>query len=210
MSKLNLVRNGFTRRADEDFYDDGSWFRAYEYEGKIVTVCKYENTYFVHVRTWDHGHQFTDSDWYATPESRLADEFNGVPVVDVEKLKANIRTINAKMDELEAQVTNQSIDTSRAVSALDVEIDMARTALNTFKSQYNWFEAQPCELKHYVEYAHRLEDKISNAEVLRKALAEDILDLKAKRTYMQGLDRNGYIQFSKDDFYITELVEALA
>lgn len=211
MAKLNLVRNGFTRRADKDFYDDGSWFRAYEYAGLIVTVCKYEDDYFVHIRTWDiTDRQFTNEDWNKTAESRLADEFNGVPVVDVEKLKANCEAIAKKMNELDARVATQSIDMSEVMVALEEEIDKAEKLLGNFKAHYNWFYADPRQLKDLVENAHRFNDQIAEAKNLITDLNNDALDLKTMRYYIQRLERCGYVYLPEEGYYASKLREALA
>ncbi len=100
--RLNLVSNGFTRRPDLDFSDDGTRFVAYDYNGLPITYCKYIGNYYLQIRVDYLKNSFNYKDWMNTEEYKLAHEFNGVSEVNVDKLIENCIRIKAKVAELNA------------------------------------------------------------------------------------------------------------
>lgn len=103
LSKVN-IRNidGFERREDLDFTDDGSKFKGYSYKGMPITTIRYKDETYLSVRVDYLWNKFDYKTWMQTEEYKLCDEFNGVSEVDIDKLVENLEKIIAKVNELNA------------------------------------------------------------------------------------------------------------
>lgn len=207
--RLSLVANGFVRREDLDFSDDGSYFRGYEYDGMPVTYCKYQDEYFICVRYDYLENSFTYEDWKNTEEYKLADEFNGVTEVDVDKLIENCIKVKAKVNELNAQVENEVIDATPLIRSLSREIIATWQKVENFKKNYMWWNASEYELTSSRKYILRIEEEIKDAKKLIHQMKNNELSTIRLRDYDQFFKRYGYVKFSKDNFYLRELEERL-
>lgn len=97
LTKANAGKYGFEVRPDLDFEDDGAHFRGFSYKGLPLTQCRYAGDVYLAIRPdYALGRLYEYKEWRCTEEHRLADEFNGVPEVDVEKLIANCEAVLAK------------------------------------------------------------------------------------------------------------------
>lgn len=103
LSKVN-IRNidGFERREDLDFTDDGNKFKGYSYKGMPITTIRCKGETCLSVRVDYLRNKFDYKTWMRTEEYKLCDEFNGVSEVDIDKLVENLEKIIAKVNELNA------------------------------------------------------------------------------------------------------------
>lgn len=103
LSKVN-IRNidGFERREDLDFTDDGNKFKGYSYKGMPITTIRCKGETCLSVRVDYLRNKFDYKTWMQTEEYKLCNEFNGVPEIDIDKLVENLEKIIAKVNELNA------------------------------------------------------------------------------------------------------------
>lgn len=103
LSKVN-IRNidGFERREDLDFTDDGNKFKGYSYKGMPITTIRHKDATYLSVRVDYLWNKFDYKTWMQTEEYKLCNEFNGVYEIDIDKLVENLEKIIAKVNELNA------------------------------------------------------------------------------------------------------------
>lgn len=210
MKRINLVGNGFVRREDLDFRDDGTKFYGYEYAGMPITYAKDSNYYYICVRVDYLKNDFTYTDWMETEEYRLGEEFNGVGEVDEKKLAENCVKIRAKVDALNEEVRNEKIDVTPIVEEIYKEVAMAEEVIAEFKANYKWWEANEWALKSMKDY---LADAIRRNERARRR-AEDyeanLVSVSQTRYDLRMLNKYGYVFFNEGDFYMNEMRKAMA
>lgn len=87
MMKKLVFPKAFVRHPEKDFSDDGTRFRVYYYKDKLPLSVTNSERYgaFVSVRLDYLGIPFA----VCRDDYKIADEFNGVSIVDMEKLIAN-------------------------------------------------------------------------------------------------------------------------
>lgn len=112
MKKVNLINNGFIRREDLDFTDDGARFQGYEYNGVPLTKTTYKGEYFISISISNMNNLFTYSDYADKEWYSLCDKYNGVTEVDIEDLKKCIKIIKEGVEALNKQVAEEVIDYS--------------------------------------------------------------------------------------------------
>ena len=159
MKKLNLLGNGFIRREDLDFTDDGARFTAYEYNGLVITKTTYRGEYFISIRidyltdvnfVYD---DYKDKEWY-----KLCDKFNGVYEINIDELRATITLIKAHIECLKEEVENDPIDGALMENRLLQE----EKELVNFKNEYKMID-----VTKYSEY------EIRNLKFVEKVHIED-------------------------------------
>lgn len=166
----NLLKNGFIRREDLDFTDDGSRFTAYEYNGLVITKCTYRGEYYISVRVdYLRGKNFIWEDYHNKEWYKLCDEFNGVSEVDVDKLKANMDIIKKGVEELEEEVAKDPIDTE----AITKQLEKERLSLQTFLDNHKIVDITKFDsytLRRLVDYFESLKNKLEtiNTEIENK------------------------------------------
>ncbi len=205
--RLDLVSHGFVRRKDLDFTDDGATFRGYTYGDLEITVCKDEK-YYVSVRDFRNNSPFTYDDWRETEECKLADEFNGVEDVNVEKLIENCIKISAKIKELSAKVEGETIDTEPLKESLKKEIAFAEECVENFKQNYKWYEVtSKYRLTSASEDLHRVIKMITSS----KKLLEDMDNRSTRqlRDLSQQFTKYGYVRIKEDDYWLRSLKDHL-
>lgn len=207
--RISWKANGFIRREDLDFRDDGSYFKGYEYAGMPITCCTYEGEYYISIRVDYLANEFTWEDWRNTEEYKLEDEFNGTNEVDVEKLKANCVLIAKKVAELNEQVKNEVIDVMPIVRKLDEEIEMAEEVIEDFKKNFKWYECDKYELENKVGYFKSAEKDLNRVKEYQRDLLNGNISALQIREINQRLERSGYVKIHYNDYYLKKLERAL-
>ena len=207
LSVANIRKfEGFVRREDLDFVDDGNYFRGFSYKGMPITTLRADNTTYLCVRVDYLENEFTYKEWMQTEEHRLCDKFNGVSEFDIDELVENIETILAKVAEMNEVAINEEIDMTEAKVALANEIEYAEQVVENFKNNFKWYDAEPYELKTLIDYLKSEKQKIERAKVMDF----DAMSKKQKREVAERLTNYGYVVIKKDDFYLREMSNAIA
>lgn len=200
---VNLLKNGFIRREDLDFTDDGARFTAYEYNGIVVTKTTYNGEYFISIRVdYLKGFNFiyddySNKDWY-----KLCDEFNGVREVDVEKLKENINIIKKGVDELEEEIKKDPINIELIEESLNRELKEVCDFINEYKD-VDIMKFSTYEISNLKRYFNSLDD--CRCSIMNKLSAQNYT-----RYDYKTVQKNGYLRFKKEkSFYCTEIEKLL-
>lgn len=206
LSVANIRKyEGFERREDLDFADDGNYFRGFSYKGMPITTLRTDNTTYLCIRPDYLETKFTYKDWMKTEEWKLCDEFNGVSEFVMESLIENLEKVIAKVNEMNAAAEAEVIDVTEVVHALFTEVEMATEVVNNFKANCKWYDMPSHKLATLVRYMKSMETIIANVN----AIKVDELDNKQKKEMVQRLNEYGYVRIRKDDFYLTELTNAI-
>ena len=197
LTATNGKAYGIERAKQHDFRDDGSSFRGYEYKGIPLTQCVYEGTTYLSIRVDYLKNNFTSKDWIETEEWKLEDEFNGVGMVDLDKLVENLERIIAKRDEMNrnATVDKQELEAARQKAQQEIE-DIEKRLEAVKNSSKGWWELSEYELKSAKDYMKSL---VRNIENRKKEVAE---------IYNETVRRQRYFIQTKSGlgtFYIEQL-----
>lgn len=207
LSVANIRKfEGFVRREDLDFADDGNYFRGFSYKGMPITTLRADNTTYLCIRVDYLKNEFTYKEWMQTEEWKLCDKFNGVSEFDMEDLIETIEKIIAKVAEMNEVAMNEEIDMTEAKVALANEIEYAEQVVESFKNNFKWYDAEPYKLKTLVGYLKSEEQEIERA----KAMDLDTMPKKQKREIAERLANYGYVVIKKDSFYLREMSNAIA
>jgi len=209
LSKNTVKANiGFNLREDLNFSDDGNYFRGFDYKGMPITTLRADGITYLSVRVDYLNNQFTFEDWSNTEEYMLADEFNGVEEIDLDKLIENCERIIAKVAELNKKAEEEEVDMEPVVEMLKDEKEQIETLLENAK-QIKWWELEGYSLKSIqraykglLDYAKRIDRKISGIE-------NHTMTVKEARQMAQGANKYGYIEYRKDNYWARELREAM-
>lgn len=206
LSKANIKHyEGFERREDLDFTDDGNYFRCFSYKGLPITTLRTDNTTYLCIRPDYLETKFTFKSWMQTKEYILCDEFNGVSEFDMDKLVENLEKVIAKVNEMNDAAEAEVIDMTEVVDALFNEVMMAENIVNNFKVNFKWYEAPSYELANLVKYMKSVESDIASV----KAIKVSELTNKQKKEMVQRLNDYGFVRIREDGFYLKELVNAM-
>ena len=207
LSKV-IVRNyeGFNRREDLDFRDDGIQFKGFDYKGLPITTVrsKIDNCVYLSIRVdYLNNNEFTFQDWAETEEYDLAGEFNGVNEFDIDKLIENCERIIAKVNELNEKARNEVIDTTEVEEAISKEAKIIGEFIEYVKYNLKWWNITDYDFYLAKDFMKRLVEK---KEMM---LSKDIqqMDNRRKKELVYNLEENGYVYANEDDFYIRKLKE---
>lgn len=206
LSVANIRKyEGFERREDLDFSDDGNYFRGFSYKGMPITTLRTDDVTYLCIRPDYLENKFTYKDWMKTAECGLCDDFNGVPQFDMDVLVENLEKVIAKVEEMNAAAEAEVIDMTEVVDALFNEVVMAENIVNNFKANFKWYDAPSHKLTRLVRYMKSVEEEIARVN----AIKVNELTNKQKKEMVQRLSEYGYVKIRKDSFYLNELVEAI-
>ena len=206
LSKANIKHyEGFERREDLDFSDDGNFFRGFSYKGMPITTLRTGDTTYLCIRPDYLETKFTFKSWMQTKEYILCDEFNGVSEFDMDKLVENLEKVIAKVNEMNEAAEAEVIDMTEVIDAMLNEVMMAENIINNFKANFKWYEASSYELANLVKYMKSVETEVARMN----AIKVNELSNKQKKEMVQRLNEYGFVRISKSDFYLTKLVEAM-
>ena len=206
LSKANIRKyEGFERREDLDFEDDGNYFRGFSYKGMPITTLRSDNITYLCVRVDYLENEFTYKEWMQTKEHGLCDKFNGVTEFDIDELIENIETIAVKVAEMNEAAMNDEIDTTDAEIALANEIANAEQVVENFKANFKWYDASTYQLRTLMAYMKNQVAEIERAKVMN--IAE--MSKKEKRQIAERFTNYGYVSIRKDSFYLVELTKAI-
>ena len=207
LSKANIRKyEGFERREDLDFEDDGNYFRGFSYKGMPITTLRSDDVTYLCVRVDYLENEFTYKEWMQTEEFRLCDVFNGVSEFDIDELIENIETIAVKVAEMNEAAMNEEIDTTIAEAALANEIANAEQVVENFKANFKWYDATEYNLKKLLACMKNQVKEIERA----KTLDINALTKKEKREIVERFNNYGYVRIANDGYYLRELREAIA
>ncbi len=209
LSVANIKKiEGFVRREDLDFSDDGNRFRGFEYKGMPITTLRSHDETYLSIRVdYLENKSFTHNEWYKTEEYKLCDEFNGVGEFDLDKLIENLEKVIAKVNELNEKANNEEINIDEVKKAAKNEIEMAKKVIDDFTNNFKWFlpsvnTYKISSLKNYMTSLLGRIDKLENTDF-------DNLPIRRKKEYVERLNTYGYVEIAETNFYIEELKEAI-
>lgn len=207
LSKANIRKyEGFERREDLDFEDDGNYFRGFSYKGMPITTLRSDDVTYLCVRVDYLENEFTYKEWMQTEEFKLCDVFNGVSEFDIDELIENIETIAVKVAEMNEAAMNEEIDTTAAEAALANEIANAEQVVENFKANFKWYDATEYNLKKLLACMKNQVKEIERA----KTLDINTLTKKEKREIVERLNNYGHVRIANDGYYLREMKDAIA
>lgn len=207
LSVANIRKyEGFVRREDLDFADDGNYFRGFSYKGMPITTLRSDNVTYLCVRVDYLENEFTYKEWMQTEEFKLCDAFNGVSEFDIDELIENIEAIMAKVAEMNEAAMNEEIDTTEAEVALVNEIANAEQVVEEFKANFKWYDASTYQLRTLMAYMKNQVQEIERAKAMN--IAE--MSKKEKREIVERFNNYGYVRIANDGFYLREMRNAIA
>lgn len=154
----NIVKqnSNFHIREDLNFSDDGNRFRGFDYKGMPITTLRADDTTYLCIRVDYLETSFTYNEWMETEEYRLADEFNGVAEIDLDKLIDNCEKIIAKVAEMNAKAEEEEIDMTEVKARYELFCIKAEAAILEAKS-VKWWDMPEWKLNEIKSYMKRLE-----------------------------------------------------
>lgn len=202
--------DGFERREDLDFTDDGNRFRGFSYKGMPITILRSDNTTYLSIRVdyLDDVNDFTYNEWMETEEWRLCHKYNGVAEFDMDELIEALERIIAKVKEMNKKARNEVVEKKDIVKLevrLNEEIGMAESVINLAKRNFKWYEASDCEMKQMMRYFNNVTRNIENA----KSLHFRKMDVKEFKIWKERLEKHGYLKFKEDDYFLVEIEKML-
>lgn len=196
---------GMVRREDLDFSDDGNRFRGFSYKGMPITTLRRNDETYLAIRVDYLENEFTSKEWMNTEEYRLADEFNGVFEICLDKLIENLEKIITKVAQMNEEAKAEEIDTTKVEARLVEEIEYAKSVVEEFKKNFKWYEADFYKVKCLIDYLKSEEREIEFAE----SIDFNSMSGKEKRIHVERLNEYGYVKIRKDGFYIKEMLKAM-
>lgn len=196
---------GFERREDLDFSDDGNRFRGFSYKGLPITILRSDDITYLSIRV-DYLHEeFTYKEWMNTEEWKLCEKFNGVSEFDIEELIKNMEIIIAKISEMNARARGEVIDTADMEIALGNEIKMAEEIVESFKKNFKWYDCSSYKLNSLINIMKQFEKKIEAAKCVDFSLMSNV----QKRECRERFENYGYIEISENSYALNMLVKAI-
>lgn len=196
LSVANIRKyEGFERREDLDFSDDGNYFRGFAYKGMPITTLRSGDTTYLSIRVDYLENEFTHKEWMQTEEYSLTDKFNGVSEFDMDELVETVEKIIAKVSEMNEAAKNEIVNVAEIKTALTVEIEYAEQVVENFKKNFKWYEASEYKLKSLVKYLKSEEQEIANAKNLLSQM--DVLERRVQKRYAESLKSYGYVKIRK-------------
>lgn len=152
LSKTIVSKNpNFHVREDLNFSDDGNRFRGFDYKGMPITTLRADNETYLSIRVDYLHNNFTYNEWRGTEEWKLADEFNGVSEIDLDKLIDNLEKVIAKVDVMNKAAETESIDMTDVKEKAASQVKKIDAAINKAKS-IDWWKMQDYELRQIKDY----------------------------------------------------------
>ena len=203
LSKVNIgCYNGFERREDLDFADDGNHFKGFSYKGMPITTLRSNGTTYLSVRVdYLKGSMFTYKDWMKTDEFRLCNIFNGVESFDMDELVANLEKIIAKVNEMNAAAENEVLDATSIEKAVAKEIGNAQAVVDGFKASFKWYDADSHTMSVLLKYMRSVEKDIKHYSEINI----NDFSFKKKKEMLERLNEYGYVFISPKSFFLREL-----
>ena len=197
----------FNVREDLNFNDDGNRFKGFDYKGLPITTLRSDGLTYLCIRVDYLSNEFTYEDWSKTEEYRLADEFNGVPEIDFERLVENCERIIAKVDELNRKVASEELDMTAVCDRLKEEKYFLMEAAETAKVSIRWWELDSYRLDRVRDAMKGVEREIQRITKLMKELDKGELATGEKRRYFQRMEQYGYVVSKSDSYWVEVLRE---
>lgn len=152
LSKTIVSKNpNFHVREDLNFSDDGNRFRGFDYKGMPITTLRADNETYLSIRVDYLHNNFTYNEWMGTEEWKLADEFNGVSEIDLDKLIDNLEKVIAKVNAMNKAAETESIDMTDVKEKAASQVKKIDAAINKAKS-IDWWKMQDYELRQIKDY----------------------------------------------------------
>lgn len=202
--------DGFERREDLDFADDGNRFRGFSYKGMPITTLRSnsDNTTYLSIRVDYLENEFTYNEWIETEEYALCHKYNGVAGFDMDELIEDLEKVIAKVKEMNKKARNEVIEMKDIVKLevrLNEEIGMAESVINLAKRNFKWYEASEFEMKQMMEYFNIVNKNIESAKSLHFRKMEN----KDFRFWKERLEKYGYLKLKEDNYFLVEMEKML-
>lgn len=196
---------GFERREDLDFSDDGNRFRGFSYKGMPITTLRSHDETYLSIRVDYLNNEFTYREWMKTEEHSLCEEFNGVYEIDLDKLIENLEKIIAKVAEMNKKAASEVIDTSELEAKLASEVEYAESIVEDMKKNFKWYEVNAYVVKSMAEFVGAVSSKIEKI----KNYDFGTMDVRTKRALVERFRDYGFVEFKENDFYLNEMKKYL-
>lgn len=199
-----LTIRGWKRREDLDFRDDGTKFKAFEYEnGLIATYTKADGEYYLSLRL-DYLDGLVYEEYSKLEHYILADEFNGVMEIDADKVCENAKILMEEYNSKVAEVDKHEVDMERLVNAAEEELTLVYRVLAESNIGIDDLEGfAEYELRRLRDYRKTIKSQV---ESLLSRLEAAEYTKKELRNLEYRLDKCGYLTISeKDSYYIKEI-----
>lgn len=195
------ANSNFHLREDLNFSDDGNYFRGFDYKGLPITTLRSGNETYCHVRVDYMKNKFAYREWMKTPEYKLADEFNGVSEIDLDKLIDNCEKILAKVAEMNERAENEVLDMTFVLARLEEEYDMVEKFIEEAKTSVKWWTLEPYQLKSLKEsFDWEIKD-LNRISDLIVAIETKTLEKERERYYYAFFNDCGYVVKKDMDGY---------
>ena len=201
MAKMIKNLSVYTTRANENFHlredlnfsDDGNYFRGFDYKGLPITTLRTGNDTYCSVRVDYLDNKFAYREWMNTEEYRLADEFNGVSEIDLDKLVENCERILAKVAEMNEKAENEVLDMTKVVERLEKEHDMVSAFIEEAKTSVKWWTLEPYKLKSLKEYFDYIVRDLDKITELWEGIETGTIEIKKQRHEYAFFNQYGYV-----------------
>ena len=200
------ANSNFHLREDLNFSDDGNYFRGFDYKGLPITTLRTGNDTYCSVRVDYLDNKFAYREWMNTEEYRLADEFNGVSEIDLDKLVENCEKILAKVAELNEKAENEVLDMTKVIERLKEEHEMVSTFIEEAKASVKWWTLEPYQLKSLKESFDWIVRDLDRITDLWKEAETGTMDSKQQRRIYAFFNEYGYVKVKAMDSYSVQRI----
>lgn len=200
----DLTSRGWTRREDLDFRDDGNKFKALQHtSGLIATYTKVNGEYFLALRL-DYMDDLCYNEYSTLNSYELCNEFNGVSMVDAEKVTQNAIQIMKEYNQKLKELDNHKVDLQKLIKAAEKELEMVYRVLYASNVGIDELELiNEYEINRLRDYRKLLKQMAENT---LSRLAGDQYSVKELRNLEYMYDKFGYVTVDeKNSFYIKEI-----
>lgn len=207
LTKTNGTTYGIQAAPEYDFSDDGNKFRGFIYKGLPMTQCYADGVCYLDIRVDYLKTNFTYSEWMATDEYQLCDEFNGTgEEFDIEKLVENLEKILAKVNEMNQDVKISKDELEGVKNITFLEVQAIESFLNNVRTNFKWWTAKSYILTTVADYCNSLENLTRRGWTIINTL--DTMEVKAKKEYIEKAKRainNCKYKILGGDFYMEQI-----
>lgn len=180
-----LTKMGAVRRPEMDFSDDGTRFKMYDYKGILFTYA-YDADYVYISATISRQGDFIYDDYKDLEIHKLADEFNGVSDVDIEKLKDNLEKIKVGVEELKVKVSKYVPDFELLERAHESNLDYLRDTVKRVENgELKWWKLSDYELTQAKKYYTYILNSLNSKRDFRKEFNSNPANIRRIESYIK-------------------------
>lgn len=217
MYKFNardFSRYGFIRNESGDFYDDGTKFKSYIYDGMEVTYARDSNYVYIspsvnsYLKNNKNDFDLTYYDYRTKEWYRNLDMFNGYDgEVNLTELTKAISKFKIEIANLNNELKEYKVDINRLEEHKKIECENLKELIDTFKNIFDCFEFSDdiYSLTTYIQHFNHCKND------LEKMMKCDfsIMSNAKLREYEYRLTEYAYVLNSNKSYHIEKLKEYL-